>query len=50
MISLSPVCWLCGHDIDVIQQSEILGLPDLIRCSSCNANQGAVKALNQSKK
>ncbi|MGB3206464.1 MAG: hypothetical protein WBB28_15870 [Crinalium sp.] len=43
-------CWLCNGSRGIIAPSETPSLPSLIRCSSCNANQGAVKDLNQIKK
>ena len=36
-------CWLCGHTSGILQPSEVLDLPALLRCEKCNANQGTAK-------
>ena len=48
-MTLKINCWLCGSTSGIIAPSEIPSLPALIRCQSCNCNQGAV-ASNQTLK
>ena len=47
LLNLSSPCWLCSCDKFFVQPSEIEGLPSLIRCESCRANQGAVPSFKQ---